>query len=738
MTAAVGGSTDAPLFDTAVMVLIDSLTPGPVVRALLAAGTLAAKFGATVGAHVAGTTIPAPSFSNVFYKPVTDRRIEDPLSFQREHVERKLVILTDQQLGASLGDDLKCVARCIVSVSTGLDRFGARIPETEYSLLLYSGLLDLIGRHGHAPRPFGGNQISHACGMAVFTAIAAGVTAAHRQHFLVSAVDVGAWINWKGVLAQAITGQPISREGGRGPWPILACTDGFLAVIYEERDWPRLVDAIGDDRLTHLRMANTLERLPQLEKIWEIVEQWTSRRSRQEAFKILQKQGIPVGMVISAPELLRDPELIGSGFVRAPADTQPTLAAPMRWNDIRFDDMHGNAPLQPRSATANADQATAGSGPLHGIRVVDCGIITAGAATSAVLGDLGADIIKIESTRYADPFRLWFGDDSTAKTESSAFDCNNRGKKGLGLDLKTPEGRGIFLRLVAQADVVVENFRRGVMDRLGLDYQALKAANPRIILASISANGSDGEHRGISAYGSTLEALGGLAWSTRDENGNPLISGRNLNFPDQAVALVAAGAIAAAVRKARCNGEGAHLDISQREVTIFNSGDLVLGGALADTQFEECFEARDAWVAIQCARFKDKSSLAQCLGLHADDVPSIYRWMRERTASEIIPRLESLGIFGARVPRSDQLLDAYMREEGPFCRTTSGRLVRGIPFRREGDDARELTDAPTLGQHTRQILGELLSIPDYEIDRMANLGIVDVQVNDVPTHQQPA
>jgi crotonobetainyl-CoA:carnitine CoA-transferase CaiB-like acyl-CoA transferase len=562
--------------------------------------------------------------------------------------------------------------------------------------------------------------------MAVFTAIAAGVTAARAQHFVIKAVDVGAWINWKGVLAQAITGQPITREGGRGPWPILACTDGFLAVIYEERDWPRLVDAIGDDRLTQLRTAGTLERLPQLEMIWAIVEQWTARRSRQEAFTILQKQGIPVGMVVSAAELLRDPELIGNGFVRARPDSPPALAAPMRWNGNRFDDMLAHAPKQPRSAAANTGQALAGSAPLHGIRVVDCGIITAGAATSAVLGDLGADIIKIESTRYADPFRVWFGDDCNAKTESSAFDCNNRGKKGVGIDLKTPEGRGIFLRLVAQADVVVENFRRGVMDRLGLDYQALRAANPRLVLASISANGSDGEHRGISAYGSTLEALGGLAWSTRDENGNPLISGRNLNFPDQAVALVAAGAIAAAVRKARRNGEGAHLDISQREVTIFNSGDVVLGRAAADAQFAACFEAKDAWVAVQSARIKDMTSLAQCLGLQADEAHVIHCWMRGRTASEVISHLNGLGIFGARVPRSDQLLDAYLQGEGPFCRTISGRLVRGSPIRRDGDEARELMDAPALGQHTRQVLGEWLSMPSHEIDRMASLGIIDV------------
>jgi crotonobetainyl-CoA:carnitine CoA-transferase CaiB-like acyl-CoA transferase len=516
---------------------------------------------------------------------------------------------------------------------------------------------------------------------------------------------------------------------------MLTCTDGFLAVIYEERDWPQLVDAIGDERLTSLRTAGVSERLPQLDKIWEIVEEWTSRRSRQEAFNILQKKGIPVGMVISGPELLRDPALIGSGFVRWRDNSPPALAAPVRWNGIRFDDMHASERQPARSPSDNTTCAVVGGGPLHGIRVLDCGIITAGAATSAVLGDLGADIIKVESTRYADPFRLWFGDDSNAKTESSAFDCNNRGKKGVGIDLKTPEGRGIFLRLVAKADVVVENFRRGVMDRLGLDYEALKAANPRVVLASISANGSEGEHRGISAYGSTLEALGGLAWSTRDANGNPLISGRNLNFPDQAVALFAAGAIVAAVRKARRNGEGAHLDISQREVMIFNSGDVVLGGAAVDAQFQECFETKDGWVAIQSARVRDVSSVAQWLGLHADEAHGINGWMGERTAREVIAQLGDLGVFGARVVRSDQLLDSYLKAVGPFCRTTSGRLVRGSPFQRDGDEAREQQDAPALGQHTRQVLGELLSVPSAEIDRLASLGIIDVRENDVPIKQ---
>lgn len=117
-------------------------------------------------------------------------------------------------------------------------------------------------------------------------------------------------------------------------------------------------------------------------------------------------------------------------------------------------------------------------------------------------------------------------------------------------------------------------------------------------------------------------------------------------------------------------------------MTIFNSGDVVLGGATADAQFAECFEAKDAWVAIQSPRLKDIASLAQCLGLQAGDAHAIHRWMRERTASEVISQLEGLGIFGARVPRSDQLLDCYLLDGGRFAAQSaaswSGVVLSGV------------------------------------------------------------
>jgi len=118
--------------------------------------------------------------------------------------------------------------------------------------------------------------------------------------------------------------------------------------------------------------------------------------------------------------------------------------------------------------------------PLAGCRVLDLGIITAGAATAAVLADFGAEVIKVESPSYRDPFRRWLSNrpDDAVEDLPPFFRATNRGKAGLSVDLKHPRGREVFLRLVARSDIVVENFRRGVLAKLQLDYATLRATNP--------------------------------------------------------------------------------------------------------------------------------------------------------------------------------------------------------------------------------------------------------------------
>jgi len=219
--------------------------------------------------------------------------------------------------------------------------------------------------------------------------------------------------------------------------------------------------------------------------------------------------------------------------------------------------------------------------PLHGIRVIDLGWLTAGAATSTLLLDLGADVVKVEGPGALDPFRNWVGADPARAwwDESPWFAFTNRGKRSLCLDLKDPRGQAAMLALLATADVLVENYRRGVLDQWGLGAAELRRQFPRLVIASISSQGEDGPERDMVSFGSTLEATSGLAALTGEPDGPPIISGRDVNYPDQVVCLFASGAVVAALMERDRTGEGCHIDLSQRELTSFLIGEEFLAAA---------------------------------------------------------------------------------------------------------------------------------------------------------------
>ena len=218
---------------------------------------------------------------------------------------------------------------------------------------------------------------------------------------------------------------------------------------------------------------------------------------------------------------------------------------------------------------------------LSGIRVLDFGLLTAGANTSAMLADLGADVLKIESGAYLDPFRVVgkMDDRDGWWNRSPQFRFTNRNKRGLALNLKSPEGQRVIRELAQQCDVVVENFRRGVLDRAGLGYKDLSAVNPRLVFAAISSQGDTGPERMNVSFGSTLDATSGIASLTGYEGEEPRISGMDVNYPDQIVSLFAAGMVITAVMEARRTGNGCFLDFSQREVASFTIGEEILAAA---------------------------------------------------------------------------------------------------------------------------------------------------------------
>ena len=383
-------------------------------------------------------------------------------------------------------------------------------------------------------------------------------------------------------------------------------------------------------------------------------------------------------------------------------------------------------------------------GPLAGIRVLELGQIAAGPFAGSLLADLGADVVKIESPDKGDGMRSWppLTEGADGETYSENFASLNRNKRSVALDLKDPKDMGIFKDLCAAADAIVENYRPGVMARLGVGYEVLNALNPRLVMCSISGYGQTGPYAERGAFDVTVQAMSGLMSVTGEPSSGPVKCG--VPVGDFCAGLYAAYTMTAALLRARETGEGCQIDCSMLGSLIgisalqtsefFGTGVPAgrLGSAHPRNAPYQAFKASDDYFVI--AAGTDKLWLQVCEAVGKPELASepdfIDQASRARHQQRLAEILQStfvectaeywLAEFDRRgVPASpinsfaDVMADPHVRHMGIVEDLTlpngaSTRTTR-FPIGMSGYAFKMHRAPPRLGEHNQAILDEWTS-----------------------------
>jgi CoA:oxalate CoA-transferase len=414
-----------------------------------------------------------------------------------------------------------------------------------------------------------------------------------------------------------------------------------------------------------------------------------------------------------------------------------------------------------RARAAEAEATTAERPlPLTGVRVLDLGQVFQGPYAGFLMAMAGADVIKVEPPR---------GDMSRRRARDGdyPFRALNGNKRGIVIDLKTESGRQLLIELAKAVDVLLENFSPGVMTRLGLGPDVLLQANPRLIYGSASGFGSTGPYAHKRALDLTIQAMSGLMSTTGEKGGPPLRAG--VPVADFMSGAHLYGAVMTALFERERTGKGRVVEVSMLESMfaplVPSAGHVYTSGKppqrcgnrhVADSYVPfDTFEASDGWLAIVCAtddhwlrlcEAMDRPDLAADAGLRTlqgriqriDDVTEIIaQWVCSRTREEASAACEKLRVPAAPLRDvSEVLRDPHLHARGFLTdvETEAGKVaLPNSPMRYGGSALRALSPPPALGQHTCEVLRDLVGLADPGLAELQRIGVTEPSKEDVPT-----
>ena len=395
--------------------------------------------------------------------------------------------------------------------------------------------------------------------------------------------------------------------------------------------------------------------------------------------------------------------------------------------------------------------------PLKGIRVLDLSRVLAGPWCTQLLADLGADIIKIERPGAGDDTRHWgppWHGEGEAKVAAYFLSCN-RGKKSAAIDFAQPEGAALVRKLAGKADVVVENFKVGGLRKFGLDAESLRAANPRLIYASITGFGQDGPYADRAGYDFIIQCMGGMMSVTGlpdgEPGGGPMRAG--VAIADIFTGMYTCVAILAALHAREKTGEGATIDMAlfdtQLAVMANQASNALISGQDPPRQGNthpnivpyQPFDAADQPIIIAVGNERQFARLATMCGHpewptderfssnaarvanRAEMVRLVSEAIRQKPAAEWLEQLEAAHIPAGPINTLNQALSDVQAQHRRMVRTVAGIPLVGSPVRVDGDRADSELPPPRLGEHTEEILSGIELKPDA-IARLKSEGVV--------------
>ncbi|MCK9541269.1 MAG: CoA transferase [Novosphingobium sp.] len=554
-----------------------------------------------------------------------------------------------------------------------------------------------------------------------------------------------------GIAGSATAGVPASqlprgRPEARFMYPILPCRDGFVRLcVLAPRQWQGMFEWMGRPEEFADPSFNQLQTRFGSTTLLPAIARLFADKTRREIEEEGQRFGVPAAAVLDLDEALSTDHMAArKAFV--PVEIAPELKAPFPDGVVEVDGVRmgiaGPVPGLPATDTdwlpklpsgeAVPSPGQTGDRPLAGLRVLDFGVIVVGAETGRLLGDQGADVVKVESSAFPDGARQ----NNTGGLLSPAFATGHRNKRGLGLNLRDPKGKELLLDLVRQTDVVLSNFKGGTLQSLGLDYDSLKAVNPGVIVTDSSAFGPTGPWSRRMGYGPLVRASAGLTMQWRYPGEPESFTDAITVYPDHVAGRISAiGVISLLIRRLR-TGRGGQIGISQAEVMLSQMAPVVAANALekaghavlpdsAQSAVYHC-AGDDEWCVVTIRDQHDEQA-----AMRVTEGRPLTDWMAARGSLDAMEALQAAGVPAGAMLRVSELPGfGYYAERGFFREARHPHreepfTVEAAPVRSERLPDPPENPAPLAGEHTVTFIGERLGLSRDEIAALLEAGVLE-------------